>query len=61
MVTMIEKLNLVIKELIEEKDEEKEKEKERLNGIVAGLLAEKKKIRWIKMLYSIRCHKLKLC
>ncbi|KAM0041974.1 hypothetical protein Hdeb2414_s0011g00372661 [Helianthus debilis subsp. tardiflorus] len=57
MVTMIEKLNLVIKELIKEKDEEKE----RLNGIVVGLLVQKKTIRWIKMLYSIRCHQLKLC
>ncbi|KAJ0934350.1 hypothetical protein HanRHA438_Chr03g0106411 [Helianthus annuus] len=35
----IEKLNLVIKELIKEKDEEKE----RFNGIIAGLLAEKDK------------------
>ncbi|KAJ0545878.1 hypothetical protein HanIR_Chr08g0354661 [Helianthus annuus] len=35
----IEKLNLVIKELVKEKDEEKE----RFNGIIAGLLAEKEK------------------
>ncbi|KAF5777414.1 hypothetical protein HanXRQr2_Chr12g0535311 [Helianthus annuus] len=35
----IEKLNLVIKELVKENDEEKE----RRNGIIAGLLAEKKK------------------
>ncbi|XP_021980591.1 uncharacterized protein LOC110876739 [Helianthus annuus] len=35
----IEKLNLVIKELVKENDEEKE----RLNGIIARLLAEKKK------------------
>ncbi|KAF5820448.1 hypothetical protein HanXRQr2_Chr01g0002401 [Helianthus annuus] len=46
----IEKLNLVIKELVKEKDEEKE----RFNRIIAGLLAEKeKKIRWIKMLCLI--------
>ncbi|KAF5770329.1 hypothetical protein HanXRQr2_Chr14g0658231 [Helianthus annuus] len=37
----IEKLNLVIKELVKEKDEEKEKE--RFNGIIAGLLADKEK------------------
>ncbi|KAF5819401.1 hypothetical protein HanRHA438_Chr02g0088481 [Helianthus annuus] len=36
---MIEKSNLVIKELVKEKNEEKE----RLNGIIAGLLAEKEK------------------
>ncbi|XP_021989014.1 uncharacterized protein LOC110885626 isoform X1 [Helianthus annuus] len=35
----IEKLNLVIKELVKEKDEEKE----RFNRIIAGLLAEKEK------------------
>ncbi|XP_035832469.1 uncharacterized protein LOC110909152 isoform X4 [Helianthus annuus] len=35
----IEKLNLVIKELVKEKDEEKE----RFNGIIAGLLADKEK------------------
>ncbi|KAJ0550855.1 hypothetical protein HanHA300_Chr07g0250601 [Helianthus annuus] len=35
----IEKLNLVIKELVKENDEEKE----RLNGVIAGLLAEKEK------------------
>uniref|UniRef100_A0A251TPG3 Uncharacterized protein n=1 Tax=Helianthus annuus TaxID=4232 RepID=A0A251TPG3_HELAN len=35
----IEKLNLVIKELVKEKDEEKE----RFNRINAGLLAEKEK------------------
>ncbi|KAM0054840.1 hypothetical protein Hdeb2414_s0006g00199331 [Helianthus debilis subsp. tardiflorus] len=35
----IEKSNLVIKELVKEKDEEKE----RLNGVIAGLLAEKEK------------------
>ncbi|MFS7889505.1 hypothetical protein Hanom_Chr00s000004g01607781 [Helianthus anomalus] len=51
-VLWIEKLNLVIMELIKEKDEEKE----RLNGIIAVLLAKKKKIRCIKMLCSIRCH-----
>ncbi|KAJ0445437.1 hypothetical protein HanIR_Chr16g0842911 [Helianthus annuus] len=39
MVTIIEKLNLVIKELVKENDEEKE----RLNGIIAGLLAKKEK------------------
>ncbi|KAJ0492612.1 hypothetical protein HanIR_Chr12g0576821 [Helianthus annuus] len=38
-LTMIEKLNLVIKQLVKEKDEEKE----RFNGIIAGLLAEKEK------------------
>ncbi|KAJ0442128.1 hypothetical protein HanRHA438_Chr16g0753041 [Helianthus annuus] len=32
-------LNLIIKELVKENDEEKE----RLNGIIAGLLAEKEK------------------
>ncbi|KAJ0805914.1 putative adenine phosphoribosyltransferase [Helianthus annuus] len=37
--TWIEKLNLVIKELVKEKDEEKE----RFNGIIAGLLADKEK------------------
>ncbi|MFS8009602.1 hypothetical protein Hanom_Chr14g01286881 [Helianthus anomalus] len=36
---VIEKSNLVIKELVKEKDEEKE----RLNGVIAGLLAEKEK------------------
>ncbi|XP_022034029.1 uncharacterized protein LOC110935977 [Helianthus annuus] len=35
----IEKSNLVIKELLKEKDEEKE----RLNGVIAGLLADKEK------------------
>ncbi|KAJ0587809.1 hypothetical protein HanIR_Chr04g0167431 [Helianthus annuus] len=35
----IEKLNIVIKELVKEKD----KEKERFNGIIAGLLADKEK------------------
>ncbi|XP_022004374.1 uncharacterized protein LOC110901925 [Helianthus annuus] len=39
VASIIEKLNLVIKELTKEKDEEKE----RLNGIIAGLLAEKEK------------------
>ncbi|XP_021997852.1 uncharacterized protein LOC110894903 isoform X2 [Helianthus annuus] len=53
----IEKLNLVIKELVKEKNEEKE----RFNGIIAGLLADKEKIRWIKMRCLIGCHKLKLC
>ncbi|MFS7979419.1 hypothetical protein Hanom_Chr10g00927091 [Helianthus anomalus] len=38
MCSLIEKLNLVIKELVKENDEEKE----RLNGIIVGLLAEKK-------------------
>ncbi|KAJ0885900.1 hypothetical protein HanRHA438_Chr09g0373231 [Helianthus annuus] len=36
---LIEKLNLVIKELVKKKDEEKE----RFNGIIAGLLAGKEK------------------
>ncbi|MFS7984103.1 hypothetical protein Hanom_Chr11g00982571 [Helianthus anomalus] len=36
---VIEKSNLVIKELVKEKDEEKE----RLNGVIVGLLAEKEK------------------
>ncbi|MFS7906801.1 hypothetical protein Hanom_Chr01g00063501 [Helianthus anomalus] len=35
----IEKLNLVIKELVKEKDEEKE----RFDGIIAGMLADKEK------------------
>ncbi|MFS7938648.1 hypothetical protein Hanom_Chr05g00442221 [Helianthus anomalus] len=35
----IEKSNLVIKELVKEKGEEKE----RLNGVIAGLMAEKEK------------------
>ncbi|KAM0043289.1 hypothetical protein Hdeb2414_s0010g00339511 [Helianthus debilis subsp. tardiflorus] len=35
----IEKLNLVIKELVKERDEKKE----RFNGIIAGLLLEKEK------------------
>ncbi|KAL9996056.1 hypothetical protein Hdeb2414_s0745g00942281 [Helianthus debilis subsp. tardiflorus] len=39
MVTMIEKLNLIIKELVKENNEEKE----RLNGIISGLFAEKDK------------------
>ncbi|KAJ0530104.1 uncharacterized protein LOC110884748 isoform X1 [Helianthus annuus] len=51
----IEKLNLVIKEHVKEKDEEKESSMELLRG---GWL---KKIRWIKMLCLIGCHKLKLC
>ncbi|KAJ0457625.1 hypothetical protein HanIR_Chr15g0775841 [Helianthus annuus] len=54
---LIEKLNLVIKELVKEKD----KEKERFNGINAGCWLTKKKIRWIKMRCLIGCHKLKLC
>ncbi|XP_035835489.1 uncharacterized protein LOC110889606 isoform X2 [Helianthus annuus] len=39
----IEKLNLVIKELVKEKDEEKDEEKETFNGIIAALLADKEK------------------
>ncbi|XP_021992859.1 uncharacterized protein LOC110889606 isoform X3 [Helianthus annuus] len=40
---LIEKLNLVIKELVKEKDEEKDEEKETFNGIIAALLADKEK------------------
>ncbi|KAJ0468477.1 hypothetical protein HanIR_Chr14g0697061 [Helianthus annuus] len=39
MNNLIEKLNLVIKELVKEKD----KEKARFNRIIVGLLAEKEK------------------
>ncbi|KAJ0604267.1 hypothetical protein HanRHA438_Chr02g0059631 [Helianthus annuus] len=53
----IEKSNLVIKELVKEKDEEKE----RLNGVIAGLLAEKEKDKVDKDVMLNRSHKLKLC
>uniref|UniRef100_A0A251VIM2 Putative zinc finger, CCHC-type n=1 Tax=Helianthus annuus TaxID=4232 RepID=A0A251VIM2_HELAN len=52
----IEKLNLVIKELVKEKDEEKE----RFNRIIAGLLAEKEKDKVDKDAMLDR-NKLELC
>ncbi|MFS7920970.1 hypothetical protein Hanom_Chr03g00231131 [Helianthus anomalus] len=57
MLTIIEKLNLVIKELVKEKDEEMKGSME----LLRRCCLKKKKIRWIKMLCLIECQKLKLC